>query len=445
MIFLTLSTSLAAAIIYDKRETKRAQKKWCKLVEHLAEDPITDSKVMPRKLRIFLEAPPGDGLRVAQDHFKEYVKPILVASGVDWEFVQGRREGDIRAAVAERIRKQRQGGSSDEDDPIEKSRRAAGITEFDGVKGDIVVGRNTWKEYVRGIHEGWLGPVEAPAPVQKSDPTAESGDTTKMLAETTMDEKSSESEVSKPETPTEQKEKPGTRPLPTPPYISPSQYSSASLPATIPSEFDPTYPVPFPHILGFFNSHVRLYRFLTRRRLADAIGRDTAAIILSTYRPFESITAETSFISDDQSPVPPSFPSENDQVVVEEESELSEAIREEEKEWDKSVFNPKPPAKSDSDTPEPGVKSEKTWVSPIATDPRITARMRKAELSDVDEAKAKEIVVKEEEIEGVVKGSLRWAWRWGMGTLEKGVSEDRAVDSEEMERRNKLLAESADQ
>jgi import inner membrane translocase subunit TIM54 len=169
MIFLSITGSFAAAVIYDKREKKRVQRKWCKLVDHVAKEPL-DSKAMPRKLTVFLEGPPTDGLRNAQDHFKEYVKPILVASGLDWEFIQGRKEGDIRAELAEKIRDSRlPPGQKRVEDLVAEVRQSSGIKEFDGPRGDIVLGRHTWKEYVRGLHEGWLGPLtEPPKPTDES-------------------------------------------------------------------------------------------------------------------------------------------------------------------------------------------------------------------------------------------------------------------------------------
>lgn len=107
MIFLTLTSAFTGAIIYDKREKNRATAKWKRAVSHLAKETMPSPSHLPRRLTILLESPPGDGLRIAQDHFIEYVKPILNASGLDWEFVQGRQQGDVRAAVAEKIRRAR--------------------------------------------------------------------------------------------------------------------------------------------------------------------------------------------------------------------------------------------------------------------------------------------------------------------------------------------------
>ncbi|TQS32400.1 hypothetical protein Golomagni_07279, partial [Golovinomyces magnicellulatus] len=107
MIFWTITGAFSAAIIYDKREKNRATAKWRHAVEHMAKETIHNSNELPRKLTIYLESAPGDGLRSAQDHFIEYAKPVLAASGLDWEFVQGRQQGDVRAAVAEKIRRTR--------------------------------------------------------------------------------------------------------------------------------------------------------------------------------------------------------------------------------------------------------------------------------------------------------------------------------------------------
>ncbi|KAA8567385.1 hypothetical protein EYC84_010405 [Monilinia fructicola] len=363
IIFLSITGSFTAAVIYDKREKKRAQRKWCRLVEHIAKEPLGDSRTMPRKLTVFLEGPPTDGLRVAQDHFKEYVKPILVASGLDWEFIQGRKEGDIRAELAEKIRNARLPfeESAEGQDPILSTRRNAGIKEFDGPRGDIVLGRHTWKEYIRGLHEGWLGPLtEPPKPTADAPEATETAvpkpEAPRPEAETPVDSLLGNTIHSK-EKPAEDKNKKPS------PFISTSDYASATLPSSFPSELDPSAAISFPHILGFLNTPTRLRRFLNRRHLADQIGRDTAAVILANYRPYHD--------SSSSSPSAASSDSESS------EPEQSTLLKHEEKEWHKSIH------------------------------PRIASRMRKAELTAEEEERAKRIVVTEEEVEGWIKGSLR--------------------------------------
>ncbi|KAF7184024.1 hypothetical protein CNMCM7691_004514 [Aspergillus felis] len=171
MIFFTITGSLTAAIVYDRRERRRVQEKWCDLVAHLSKEtlPIEQTR---RKLTVFVAAPPGDGLRIAREHFKEYVKPILVAAALDYTVIEGRREGDVRAILAEQIRKHRRKAGEPSsvveevgnEDIIADARQKIGVVEEPGPKGDLVIGRHTWKEYIRGLHEGWLGPLDPPSP-----------------------------------------------------------------------------------------------------------------------------------------------------------------------------------------------------------------------------------------------------------------------------------------
>ncbi|KAF3766808.1 hypothetical protein M406DRAFT_219554, partial [Cryphonectria parasitica EP155] len=386
LIFWTLAGTLTGAIIYDRREKRRATARWAHAVSHLAKEPIPggNPSAMPRKLTIYLEAPPGDGLRVAQDHFREYVKPVLAASGLDWEFRQGRQQGDIRAVVAEEVRKRRRRvekdiGSADaveegtdlptDDDFIENFRRQHGIPDYDGVRGDIVIGRHTWKEYIRGLHEGWLGPLKMPLHAQP-DPEPEK----------------------KREGDGEEQENKTKRPRQPKPYNSVDDYATAHLPLLIPAELAPSAPISFPHILGFLNTPTRFYRFLTRRRLADEIGAEVAAVCFATYRDFREVGDANSSDMDQQ-------------------WEQQTALVHEEQNWLKSVW------KSDTDLVDGSVSpaapaKEKIWPRPVVLDPRIAMRMRRFELLPEDEQRARAIVVPEEEVEGWIKGSLRSLWRW---------------------------------
>ncbi|KAK5653930.1 hypothetical protein OQA88_7855 [Cercophora sp. LCS_1] len=385
MIFWTLTTGISAAIIYDKREKKRATARWTHAVEHLAKEPIPNGLSQVRKLTIYLSSPPGDGLRIAQDHYTEYVKPILAASGLDWEFVQGRREGDVRAVVAEKVRKVRRDWESNDDEDldreptkdeiVERYRKMRGIEEYSGVRGDVVIGRHTWKEYVRGLHEGWLGPLAAPPepePLPKVD------------AQQASEDKPAEDK------PVEE-EKPKRPPQPRP-HNTTNDYPAESLPLLAPAEFTPAAPIREPHLLGFLNTPTRMYRFFNRRKLADEIGREVAAVCLTTYREFK------------ESPNPESNSATIDDVQYEQQRELAW----EEKDWIKTVWK--------EDDPE---ATEKIRALPIVMDPRIANRMRRFEILPEDEVQARQIVVPEEEVEGWTKGSFRQLFRWGASLFNK--------------------------
>ncbi|KAI1109807.1 mitochondrial import inner membrane translocase subunit Tim54 [Nemania sp. NC0429] len=395
LIFWTLAGSLSAAIIYDRREKKRATARWARAVSHIAKEPIHSPSEMPRKLTIFLESPPTDGLRAAQDHFTEYVKPVIAASGLDWEFVQGRKEGDIRAAVAERIRRTRDpdatAGAHTQDEIMDDVRRRNGIPEYAGIRGDIVIGRHTWKEYVRGLHEGWLGPLTAPA-IPTPDPVVtDDAATTKETPEEGKVVAEGEDNKEKPEEPKPEEKKPERPPQPLP-HNTTADYPTSPIPMLIPAEFSPSAPVPFPHILGFTNTFIRLGRFLNRRHLADDVGREVAAVCLAAAREFR----------DESNP-----DSENA------EPEQATALAWEERDWPKSVWKEeKRNARSDEGKKQDAPPAEKIWTSPVVLDPRIAMRMRRFELLPEDEARARAIVIPEEEVEGFIKGSLRSLWRW---------------------------------
>jgi import inner membrane translocase subunit TIM54 len=434
MIFLSITGTFTAAVIYDKREKKRAQRKWCKLVEHIAKEPLGRQE-MPRKLTVFLESPPSDGLRSAQDHFKEYVKPILVASGLDWEFIQGRKEGDVRAELAEKIRNSRiPPEQRTEESVVDEVRRRSGIKEFDGVGGDIVIGRHTWKEYVRGLHEGWLGPLTEPPKPSEEKSTEEINTPEKQapspteispgIASHSRTEEDGNSPSDQTPLPTESEPKPEEKPTKPPqpaPFITTAEYQSAATPPDLPSELGPSTPISFPHILGFLNTPRRLYRFLNRRALADSIGRETAAIILATYRPYHTTSAPlpaTSFSSDNTEESPRNKDRDTAQTV-----EQQTALFEEEKEWHKSAR-----VRVEGEP-------ERTWLEAVVLDPRIASRMRRFELTAEDEARARSIVVPEEEVEGWIKGGLRSLGKMGLQAVGLGKKEkvSRVEDEEVLE------------
>ncbi|CAK7213717.1 mitochondrial import inner membrane translocase subunit tim54 [Sporothrix bragantina] len=420
LIFWSISTSLAAAIIYDRREKKRATARWAAAVAPLAREPLGDISALPRRVTVYLEAPPGDGLRSAQEHFKEYIKPVLASSGLDWEFVVGRRQGDVRAVVAERVRRTRresEGGSDAEGeaavdipteaDVVAELRRRNGIPEYSGVRGDIVVGRHTWKEYVRGLHEGWLGPLKAPAPA--AAPAVATGEKTDTVdaaassasspegatASTEGTEGTASGTTASSEAPPEPKKeepKPEESSAPKRPpqpvsYNSVDDYPTSALPRLIPAELGPSVPIPFPHLLGFSGTHIRFWRFLNRRKTADAIGREVAAACFATAtREYRENVGDADY-----------------------EYEQQAVLAHEEKDWQKSVWkDDEYDIKQDPTL----LTREKPWRNPVVIDPRIGQRMRRFELAPEKEAAAREIVVPEAEIEGWTKGKLRQLGQW---------------------------------
>ncbi|KAJ5929473.1 hypothetical protein N7454_006423 [Penicillium verhagenii] len=389
MIFLTITGSFASAIIYDRREKRRSQQKWCELVAHIAKEPLSD-KEMRRRLTVYLAAPPGDGLKVARDHFKEYVKPILTAAALDYTVVEGRREGQVRASTAENIRKlRRRAGEPSTDvreltteDILVAGREAKDIRDESGPKGDLVIGRHTWKEYIRGLHEGWLGPMDAPVPPPAEIPAVEV-ETLETLEKKLDEDKKEEKEEKKEE------EKPSKPTGPADAYITSADYPSAQLPPSIPQSFDSSTPIEFPHILGFLNTPIRMYRYLNQRHLAEDIGREVASLVLAnSSRPFRddsfSADSELSGAAVDSFCLPEGSATD----VVRGHYEQQTVLEKEEKEWHKSVHK-----RDEEDL-------EREWLDDIVLDPRIASRMSIAQLSPEDEARSQRLATREEYILG---------------------------------------------
>ncbi|OAX83420.1 hypothetical protein ACJ72_02219 [Emergomyces africanus] len=439
LIFLSITGSFATALVYDRRQKRKAQEKWSNLVAHIAKEPLRTNEAR-RKLTILLAAPPGDGLRSAREYFKEYIKPILVAGALDYEVLEGRREGDIRAAVASRIRKSRrqagEGQPVEEDEAdnfLQQIRQNFGIEDEPVLKGDMVIGRHTWKEYIRGIHEGWLGPMNVPTPQPEASPGPEeipagtepqpaTGDDASPTAPTQPEDNKEAGAAS--EKQSEEKKKEEKKPSgPTPAYIFPPAYPSQQLAPTIPQEIDAS-PVAFPHILGFLNTPIRIYRFLTQRYLADAIGRDVAAIVLAaSTRPYaknhdgsDSGFATSSDTTDGVAQTalsPPSSAASSPQPSSKHYEQQS-LLENEEQEWPKSVRKQKE---------NPDIK-EREWLDDIVMDPRIASRMRRFDIPADEEERARRIGEGTEWIRGEKMPVHVPAWKRIWNTYGWGEEDD---------------------
>ena len=401
-IFLSIVGSWTAAVVYDKQQKKKVQKKWCDLVAHVAQQPLAVNQ-MPRKLTVFISAPPGDGIRPSRQYFKDYVKPILVAAAMDYDVIEGRKEGDVRYGTAEQIRRiRRKNGEKDAsvsepemdtEGAVDMVREKLFITSESGVRGDLVLGRHTWKEYMRGLHEGWLGPVDEPPPPSEpillpeinSTPTLPpTGARTESPAATTevSSPTSPEPEEKAPEEVPKEEEK--KKPYPPPSYLPINKYASAAVPRQIPSTFEPSQPIHQQHLLGFLKTPQRVYHFLTRRLLADQVGRETASIVLAASRPYQQGTSFSTF-SDTPSDLdsvatraPESDASPNQLATPQASWEQQALLVAEESTWHKSVRKPR----KEDDATEP------IWIADIVIDERIGSRMGKFELEPEAEARA---------------------------------------------------------
>ncbi|KAK4943875.1 mitochondrial import inner membrane translocase subunit tim54 [Elasticomyces elasticus] len=414
MIFLTITGSWTAAVIYDKQQKKKVQQKWCDLVAHIAQEPLPVNQ-MRRRLTIFLSAPPGDGISASRRYFKEYVKPVLVAAAMDYDVVEGRKEGDVRYGTAEQIRRLRrkrgekgplpaeEDEEPDTETAIDMIREKMQVVPEPGVRGDLVLGRHTWKEYVRGVHEGWLGPVQEPLPPPPPPPELEAEPSPiHPPTEARTDDPAATTESLEPQTKAEEEkkeeEKEKKKPSPPPAYLSIDKYSSASLSPNTPSTLEPSQPIYQQHLIGFLKTPQRIYNFLNRRHLADQIGRDTASIVLASYRPYAQGSALSSSGDDlDAVPVATKDPESDALPSSGRAWEQQTALAFEEPWWHKSAYKSR----------KEGDETERILANDMVIDTRIGERMRKFELDPEEQARANRIASGAEATRAVPVEDLR--------------------------------------
>ncbi|ODQ46247.1 hypothetical protein PICMEDRAFT_126855 [Pichia membranifaciens NRRL Y-2026] len=225
MIFWTVVGTLGGGIVYDKWKQRQLRAQYMEMYANKCANYPVDE--VHRKLRIYVSPPPNDYLDESMKYFRRFVKPIINASGVDFELVTMERQGDIRYKVAEEIRALRREKAGlepkkkkEEDDtgkevsastpaaaaninPVFQSykvenpkneegeikavrdlyepmdvlgvKRVFGdfhqrvenvksedalVTNVRDAGGIICIGRGAFKEYINGVHEGLLGPLE---------------------------------------------------------------------------------------------------------------------------------------------------------------------------------------------------------------------------------------------------------------------------------------------
>ncbi|EMG45930.1 Mitochondrial import inner membrane translocase subunit TIM54 [Candida maltosa Xu316] len=315
MIFWTVVTTIGGGIAYDKYEQKQLRKKWMDAVKQYGEVTYGADK-LPRKLTVYIAPAPNDFLDDSLKLFRKYIKPVLNAGVVDFDVFSESRQGDIRSSVAEKIReirrkkaaveKEEKSTSPTTEEPEFKSRydlykakdvlglyrifpaeikiESEDAAEDSSPGGIICIGRGAYKEYLSGVHEGLLGPLEKPQEIAEEE-------------ERRAAEKKKEKEEN-PDKYEDEDEQLNLKPVPMK-YIKPEDYANAELAPEldlsrvikddkgIPLFFEqPVYVFPLPNIPGFKNIPRKIYRYFTQRFLVDDFGERTSNIVNNKVRPF---------------------------------------------------------------------------------------------------------------------------------------------------------------
>lgn len=381
MIFWCVTSGLIGGVLYDKYQQKQIRKKWMDRVSEFGAKPLAPNE-LSRKVTIYVAPPPNDFLDESMSVFRKYVKPILNAGGVDYEIKSENRQGVIRSLVAAEIRDLRRQILENEKEQAqlkesqkwynrvknwlsknkeskEEQEKALQNKKFtDDLKmknvlgvyynnihkddatisedslisdpsengGIICIGRGAYKEYITGLHEGLLGPLDKPiehkeleefnekqqelkpAPEVKSIDEVENAvnenDNNTSLNDTQTKTDEAKTDEAKPDN--EEKkdgENEGESQIPIPkPFIEPTEYPNAKLApefnftqGKVPTadKVSPFFQqsilvIPSFHLNGFLVIPQRIFRFYTRRFLTEEYGRKTVALVENLTRPFES-------------------------------------------------------------------------------------------------------------------------------------------------------------
>lgn len=366
MIFWTVLASIGGGIYYDKSQQTAIREKYSRQVEHLAKE-IYSAERLPRKLTVFIAPPPNDFLEESLRHFRKYIKPILNAAAIDYEIYTETRQGDIRSQVAEKIRQMRREELEEQSLKEQKATQEAydrSWTKFvktalnrvnsvfkreaepetlvdrhdlyeakdvlglyrvfeptkpvrDDVQdptlcgGIVCIGRGSYKEYITGVHEGLLGPLEKPEPVvettteqpvsiEKSVTELEGSDVNTSAGEESVVVEKAPVENNDDLQPDDEDQPKDQQPPVPAPYILASDYKNGVLAPEldfskpilnrkgVPVLFEqPVYVFPIPKISGFLRIPEKIYNYFTTRNLAEEVSERTMIVVDGNSRKFE--------------------------------------------------------------------------------------------------------------------------------------------------------------
>lgn len=378
MIFWTVLAGSLSGIGYDKYQQRQIINKYCEQVKpHSLEH--CDVAKSPRKITVFIAPPPNDYLDTSLKVWRRYIKPILFYAGLDYEVIEEDRQGLIRTEVASRIRQlrrdilslndgskadvkkstknnyssfskivpwKRSENKTDADDEetfdpeqalkfktefdfwnimgiYTKVPKLDGIVEEDSLTSDpklaggvICVGRGAYKEYLTGLHEGLLGPLDPPVE-EEDDLNSNTNDIgSKLLS--AEDVSSGEQVINQEEKKEEQKvenededEESATKIKLLKPFIKREAFNDAEIPpelkpylqgseilknpkGDVPSLlYQPILVIPVPNLIGFLTIPERIYRFYQRRYFVEEVCEKTENVVeqknIVDYKPNKHI------------------------------------------------------------------------------------------------------------------------------------------------------------
>ncbi|OZJ05056.1 hypothetical protein BZG36_02098 [Bifiguratus adelaidae] len=176
--------AIGGLVYRDKVYCSEARQRLADKVRHIAAEPLAVSD-MPRKVTVYITAPPGDTIEKSRIWFRDYVKPVFVAAALDYEVKEAREPEQLRSMVCEEIRQRRKKAESTLNEEGGKPQHSTDpLAKFltpqqdaKALNGIVTIGRVAWREMLNGLNEGCHVTLADPVKPDTSDATeGEEGD-----------------------------------------------------------------------------------------------------------------------------------------------------------------------------------------------------------------------------------------------------------------------------
>ncbi|OBZ85809.1 Mitochondrial import inner membrane translocase subunit TIM54 [Choanephora cucurbitarum] len=296
LIFSGLAGAISGLVYTSNKHSEESRTKLAQRVSFLADRPCGVNET-PRKVLVYISAPPGDSLEKSRNWFREYVKPILVAGAIDYEVKEAKSEGQIESSVMQDIvqlrRQSTQQRKRDEPEtsttpqhtgpysmlvnttpkittrkpfpsPVLKKKlqeeKEEHHPDYDGI---LAIGRNAYREVLSGLSKGCDAD---PNKIEKTETVSE---------EVSPEQPKEDQQLEKNTVTVDQIEQ----------EDSVDHFS-------LPSKFSPIMYIPHVNIIGWSNIPYRLYMWYADYKRIEDVGSYVVAAVLNQTRPMTKEDAD---------------------------------------------------------------------------------------------------------------------------------------------------------
>ncbi|KAF9315970.1 mitochondrial import inner membrane translocase subunit tim54 [Podila horticola] len=308
MIFWATVGTLGGLVTRDHYLTVAAKKRVSDKVDVLAKQSC-GVQDMPRKVTVYLTAPPGDGIHKTRHYFKQFVKPVFDAAALDYEVREGLSEGQIQAMVAADVRRRRRVAAGKISELTEEEQLKPIVPMKSVSDGIVVLGRIALGEVLQGYNDGCLQSLDDPEPIvvetkivettQETTPepstestpvpseASEPSESSETVVTPTPEDTKASTEAKKEET---KEEKPAPLPIP-------QDEAYFSVP---PTGLEPVGYIPFKNLTGFRNFHKKIFALFNSYDCVEYAGGSVMKVAFAQTKDME---AEDLDIGRDEEPL----------------------------------------------------------------------------------------------------------------------------------------------